>query len=267
MNQILELAERLGLVSPEQIQVFIHGAPLDAFCKIVELTTAAIFADEKAAVDNRPGTAILASSSLRSDSGCRCWSCRHSKLEALARYACLYADRLVLPISLAPLLTDEEPARLAVADLFYKLSVLRPLFDEGLAVFAPDIHCFCANCGRNFDALCDEHDSASFDMYLERLGRDIRVVYRPPTRRRSWYVELAGSAEYVPHGHLRIQPIGEYARTPQWAPKHLTHIGGRPGAEMPATKVRKYRIGGAHFAQLARDVVIQQYSGVTYGAS
>jgi hypothetical protein len=266
MNHIIEVAERLGLVSPDRIEVLIFGAPVEVFCKIVEVTTAAIFADEKVAVDDGFGTAVLASSSLRSDSGCRCWGCRQSKLDALARYASLYADRLVLPVSLTPLLTDEEPARFAVADLFYKLSVLRPLFDAGIAVFAPDIHCFCLNCGRNFDALCDEHDSASFDTYLERVGRDIRVVYRPPTRRRSWYVELDGSAEYIPHGHLRMQPIGEYAQTPRWAPRHLTRIGGRAGAEMTATKIWKYRIGGTHFAQLARDAVIQQYSGVRYNA-
>lgn len=266
MNHIVELAERLGLVSPDRIEALIYGAPVEVFCKIVEVTTAAVFADEKAAADSTSGTAVLASSSVRSDSGCRCWGCRQSKLDALARYACLYADRLVLPVSLTPLLTDEEPARFALADLFYKLSVLRPLFDAGIAVFAPDIHCFCLNCSRNFDALCDEHDSASFDTYLERVGRDIRVVYRPPTHSRSWYVELDGAAEYIPHGHLRMQPIGEYARTPRWAPRHLGRISGRIGAEMTAAKIRKNRIGGAYFAQLARDAVIQQYSGVRYNA-
>jgi hypothetical protein len=266
MSQIGDLAERLGLVSPDRIGAIVHGAPVEAFCRIVEVTTSAIFADEKAAADNVSGAAVLASSSLRSDSGCRCWECRQPKLEALARYACLYADRLVIPVSLTAIQTDEEPARFALADLFYKLSVLRPLFDAGIAVFAPDIHCFCLNCGRNFDALCDEHDSASFDTYLERIGHDISVVYRPPTRRRSWYVELEGPTEYIPHGHLRMQPLGEYARTPRWAPKSFSRIGGRAGAEMTAAKIRKYRIGGTHFAQLARDAVIQQYSGVRYNA-
>jgi hypothetical protein len=266
MTHLTEAAERLGLISPDAIAGVVHGVPVDDFCRLVEITTKALLLDEQAIEEGGFGGAVVASASLRSDTGCRCWGCRKFKLEALARYACLYADRLIVPISLKPMLTDEEPARIAIADLYYKLSVLRPLFDEGIAIFAPDIHCFCLGCGERFDALCDQFDGASFDTYIERIGIDLRVVYRPPARSHSWYVEIDGTPEYVPHGHLRIQPVGEYQKTPRWAPKRLTRIGGRRGAELQPDKIRKNRIGGTHFAQLARDAVMQQYNGVKYHA-
>jgi hypothetical protein len=255
MKRIVEVAERLGLVAPERIEGMIHGAPVDTFCKIVEITTKAVFEDEKTAVDDT-GTAVLASSSIRSDSGCRCWDCRATKLQALARYACLYADRLIVPISFTAMLTDEEPARFAIADLFYKVNILRPLLDAGIAVLAPDIHCFCLNCADSFDKLCDEFDAASFDTYLEKVGNGIQVIYRPPTRRRSWYVELDGPPAYIPNGHLIVQPLGDYSRTPKWAPKRFRRVGSRLGSVLTPNKIRKHRIAGTHFAQLARDAVV-----------
>jgi hypothetical protein len=266
VTHLTEAAERLGLVSAQAIAGIVHGIPVDDFCKLVEVTTKAIFLDEQAADQDAYGAAVVASSSLRSDTGCRCWNCRQFKLEALARYACLYTDRLIVPVSLTAMLTDEEPARIAIADLYYKLSVLRPLFDEGIAIFAPDIHCFCVGCGEGFDALCREFDAASFEVYLERIGIDIRVVYRPPTRTHSWYVELDGPAEYIPHGRLRLQPVGGYTKRPRWAPKKLTRIGKAPGAVLTPDEIRKFRVGGTHFAQLARDAVMQQYNGLKYDA-
>jgi hypothetical protein len=263
---ITDVAENLGLVAPGAIHGIVFGLPVDEFCRLVEITTTAIFADERTAGTASASTAVFASSSLRSDSGCRCWSCRHAKLDALARYACLYADRLIVPISLTSLLNDEDPARFAIADLYYKVSVLRPLFDANIAVFAPDIHCFCLGCGHKFDNLCDAYDAASFGVYLERIGLDIRVIYRPPARGRSWYVELEGPPQYIPHGHLVMQPLGDYSRTPRWAPKRLSPIGGRLGAEMDQHRTRTYRVGGTHFGQLARDAVIQQYHGIRYNA-
>src|SRR5579862_4255388 len=128
------------------------------------------------------------------------------------------------------MLTDEEPARYAIADLFYKVNILRPLLDAGIAVLAPDIHCFCLNCADSFDKLCDEFDAASFDTYLEKVGNDIQVIYRPPTRRRSWYVELDGPPAYIPNGHLIVQPLGDYSRTPTWAPKRFRRVGSRLGS-------------------------------------
>jgi hypothetical protein len=266
MTHLTEAAERLALVSPEAIAGIVHGVSVEDFCKLVEITTKAIFLDEQAVKQDPTGAAVVASSSLRSDTGCRCWGCRQFKLEALARYACLYADRLIVPVSLTAMLSDEEPARIAIADLYYKLSILRPLFDEGVAIFAPDIHCFCLGCGERFDALCDEYDAASFETYLERIGIDMRVTYRPATRSRSWYVEIDGPPDYIPHGNLCLQPVGGYEKTPRWAPRKLTRIKNKPGAELLPDKIRKFRIGGTHFAQLARDAVMQQYNGITYGA-
>jgi hypothetical protein len=145
--------------------------------------------------------------------------------------------------------------------------MLRPLLDAGIAVLAPDIHCFCLNCGNTFDKLCDEFDAASFDTYLEKVGSDIQVVYRPPIRRQSWYVELNGPPAYIPNGHLILQPLGDYARTPKWAPKRLRQVGSGLGSVLTPDKIRKHRIAGRHFGQLAREAVIQQYNGVRYNAS
>jgi hypothetical protein len=61
MIKIVEVAEQLGLVAPEHIAGFIQGAPVDAFCRIVEITTKAILADVRAAGDETSGTAVLAS--------------------------------------------------------------------------------------------------------------------------------------------------------------------------------------------------------------
>jgi len=159
------------------------------------------------------------------------------------------------------MLSSEEPARVAVADLFYKVSVLRPLLDAGIAVLAPDIHCFCLNCGATFDSLCDEYDTASpasLDTYLEKVGSVIHVVYRPPIGGRSWYVELSGPPEYIPNTHLILQPLGDYARRPRWAPRRFRRIRGRLGSILTPDWIRRHRIAGTHFGTLAREAVIQQ---------
>lgn len=264
LNHLTELAEKLGLISTDAITI-IFTLPQKSLIQIVDLTTKALFRDasEMGAPTLADEVTLVASSSFRSDSGCRCWDCRSGKLEVLARYTALYADRLIIPVYLGPLHAGPEAARIAIADLYFKHALLRPLFDENLAAFGVDRRCLCRACDREFENLCDIHDAAAFDAYLAK-ERGVRVIYRPPRGHESWYTELQGPQDLIPHGNLHLVPIEGYRRKPAWAPKILTKIDGAPGAFMPADSIRKNRIGGRIFAELARDAIFQQYYGIRY---
>jgi hypothetical protein len=266
LTHLTDLAEKLGLISEQSI-AHIFGFSEQSLIQIVDLTTKALFRDdsEMVAPTSVDPVTLVASSSFRSDSGCRCWDCRAGKLEALARYTALYADKLIIPVDLGHLHAGPEAARIAIADLYFKYALLRPLFDESLVAFGVDRRCLCVACDREFDSLCDIHVAAAFDAYLAK-ERGVRVVYRPPRGYKSWYTELQGPKEYIAHGNIHLAPFDGYEKKPAWAPRVLRKIDGSPGAYMSPRSIRKHRIGGRIFAELARDAVFQQYYGIRYNA-
>jgi hypothetical protein len=268
MTSLTELAEETGLISPESIQEIVLKAPIRKLCKLIEKTVQVILTTQRSEPNPSLSTLPLtyvASSSIRSDSGCREWHCRAEKLISLAHYATLYSDLIILPVSLEDFMTeDPEIARLALGDLYFKHYLLRPLFEAGLVRFEPDFFCFCAECAQRFRAVNAMHDKAAFKFYESKLDK-INVIYRPPSSKEGYFIEIIGPSEYVPHGHLDL--IYASKQPPDWAPKRLDVVDGKPGARLSATRIRKNRIGGRLFAELSRDAVFQQYYGTRFGGS
>ena len=270
MTSLTELAEETGLISPESIQEIALKAPIRKLCKLIDKTVQVISMTQRPEPNPDPGLCTppftyVASSSIRSDSGCRDWHCRAEKLISLAHYATLYSDLIILPVFLEDFMSeDPEIARLALGDLYFKHYLLRPLFEAGLVRFEPDFFCFCAEHAKRFRAVNAMHDKAAFELYASKLDK-INVIYRPPSPKEGYLVEITGPPEYVPHGHLDfIHPSKE---APDWAPKRMDSIDGKPGARLSATRIKKHRIGGRLFAELSRDAVFQQYYGTRFGGS
>src|ERR1039458_7878676 len=77
-----------------------------------------------------------ASASIRGDSGCSSVDCRGNKVSFLARYAALYANELILPLSLRPpekIKRIFEMRDLLVQNLF-PLFMLRPPITGGIEI-------------------------------------------------------------------------------------------------------------------------------------
>jgi hypothetical protein len=266
MSCLTEIAEEYGLASPEAISQTVPRLSVKRFFKVVEKTLEAVATDEGGPANPTAGRLnLLASSSIRSDAGCHEWRCRNEKLSSLARYAALYSDGIIVPHAFANFTAGPEAGRLSLADLYFKHYALRPLVEAGIAKFAIDLYCLCEECGRRFRKACAIHDRAAFELYMRKLP-EMNVIYRPPSKRRSWFLEIRGPEDYVPHGELRLVPShGKDA--PGWAPRRIGLVDGAPGAALTAARIRKHRLGGRLFEQFSEDAMFQQYHGVRFGAS
>lgn len=92
MTSLTELAEETGLISPESIQEIALKAPIRKLCKLIDKTVQVISMTQPPEPNpdlSTPPFTYVASSSIRSDSGCRDWHCRAEKLISLAHYATL----------------------------------------------------------------------------------------------------------------------------------------------------------------------------------
>jgi hypothetical protein len=266
MSSLTELAEETGLISPDAIRDTCSKVSIRKLGKLIDWTFRALIEDGRVNPDAEsvaPFT-FVAGSSIRSDSGCREWDCRAEKLISLAHYAVLYSDLIILPVCIEDFLSDPEIARFALADLYFKHFLLRPLFEAGLVRFEPDFFCFCDACAQRFRAVNAMYDKAAFDFYASKLDK-ITVIYRPPSSTEGCFVEITGPPEYVPHGHLDL--VYAMKQAPDWAPKQMRMIDGKPGARLSGTRIKKNRIGSRLFAELSRDAVFQQYYGTRFAGS
>jgi hypothetical protein len=146
---------------------------------------------------------FLASASLRGQSTCSSYDCRIAKFDFLARYAALYANRVMFPLPL------KHPSKATVgADVADELSYsvlmllqLRPLVDAGLIVPVVMRSMHCVHTKKWATTMIELVRSVSDDAAFE-LQKHFRVVYqsaeKSPTGQE--FINIEGPEDFLEHG-------------------------------------------------------------------
>jgi len=201
---------------------------------------------------------FLAGSSIRGDSGCAHLDCRLGKVQALARYAALYADEIVIPVELPHFggYEDDLLARLGVAATICLALELRPLIEEGIVKLELPLFGFCKECGLAHRKREREVLRKARQLYEKEIDR-FSLRYTPATAERHGFVEMMGPPEYLEHGLI----IWKYLKEPAWAPKRPIK---RPPRTLSRTVVRRSKLVRRLFDGLADDLVDQQLWGMGF---
>jgi hypothetical protein len=210
MTPEIELLEKYGLVRDED-SLSVDGFAIKRFLRLYEQLYSQIY---KRQVENHwqrntdeidPFT-FMASASMRADSTCGSPECRAVKLDFLGRYTALYANKVILPLWLAPpdqAANAPKTARYELSRSVQSLLQLRPLIEAGLIepVVMRSPHCkHTVDWARRLGA--DVNNAA---MSLTRdASPDFMIVYQPPekspTGESTIYVE--GPRDLLEHGYM-----------------------------------------------------------------
>src|SRR6478736_1038279 len=104
MKKEIEILEEYGLVQDED-SLKIENLPARKLQKLYLTLYSAVLKQQEQGLQDQDPVPIdpftfMASASLRADSTCGEYLCRLSKLDFLARYAALYANKVMVPLSL-----------------------------------------------------------------------------------------------------------------------------------------------------------------------
>jgi hypothetical protein len=191
---------------------------------------------------------FVASRHLRGDA---CDYCRPAKLELIGRFAALYSDVVIVPLSLSHPSKNDSPAdgKYQTRNAAEALLLLRPLILAGivrLAVMTTRNCCqFHANNLREF---ADLTHSIAEDMASGNLGR-FSLYYEPPPEPGGIHtVHLEGPRYYLDHGRL----YWHLSRPPSWVAKSWRpEPDGR--FKVPPQKLRRSGLVQSLFGQIASD--------------
>jgi hypothetical protein len=208
---------------------------------------------------------FVASLSLSGTTGCALPQCRASRAETIARYAALYADRVVVPMPLVEPTTYCRPTtneaefslRTLTMGTVLSLNTMRPVLDVSLVeIVTPLLH-FCPSC------------------YEQALGRIERIAKAASgladTNRKQFSAtydeELAPLRKIKVHGPSEFCEHTDFYqllfRTPEWLPK--TYQAGEV-VKLSASVLKKSRIVDELFARLGSQVALQEFLGFRYNA-
>ncbi len=236
------------------------------FEELYEETVAEEGVFRSAASDDDPLTAFnfVASTALGGGGGCCALDCRIQRAQLVARYAVLYADRVIVPMEFLNPRDHPRPKRsmderLLRYDLTGTLLVIhemRPAIEAGLiAVVNPELH-FCAECASKA---------------LKRIGRINRSAQRLADETRNQFsmtflggdplphFSVRGPSEYCEHGgFIRVSD-----HAPAWLPKSYR---AKANARLPETILRRSKIVEEVFRDVASEVVMQEFFSYRYNS-
>jgi hypothetical protein len=255
MNSIVNALEKHGLVDPKEVVRRIATTPYPNLCTIAEDLHGAL-GDMKSAEDDGPVESLnlLASSSIR---GARCAGCAPKKLAALARYAALYSDRVIVPFAFAIPSQDSPDSRMDTTNRILQLMHIRPVIEaDVLRVMLPEFH-FCSECSTKAKHILRDVGRASREFVESHIG-DFRFIYR---RKDSFdFLEIQGPRRYLDHGAGVL-----FFKPPNWAPKRLYNIDGGQGKILSSTAVRRNNLLRHVVEGFAEDLIFQQLYGYKHG--
>jgi hypothetical protein len=271
MHPLISIFEKKGLVGGDQIERAILTewsiAQIETFFEELYDATAAAESDvQKTATDDNPLTAFnfVSSFSLSGAGGCPALSCRTERAQLVARYAALYADRVIVPMNLLNPRHYQRPQNSErEADLRYELAgtlliihEMRPAIEADLiSVITPELH-FCQDCAAKA---------------LERIGRIRRAAQELAVEtRKEFSMSFLGSQ---PFPHFKVNGPTEYCEHggfvrisrefPRWLPKSYH---SKVAVSLPPTILRRSRIVEQVFRNIAREVVLQEFFSDRYNA-
>lgn len=222
-DELFAIIERYGIIGPQGF-LKLESLPARHLGKLYHETFHSIYKAQLERVRDTDPTAppdpfsFHASASIRGDSGCSAIDCRGNKISFLARYAALYANELIFPLSLsAPEKVQHiSEMRSLLAENLFALFLLRPLITGGIIfpVVMRTRHCIHqAQLVETTTAIV--HDFSQFT--AKNLHNEFRLVYQRPENSPSGQptLYLEGPQEYIEHGGL-VQRLDE---PPEWLPR------------------------------------------------
>jgi hypothetical protein len=265
VDRTIRLLEKNGIFTDETADDFALRSPLDRVRGLVEQIRNSVYTksrEEVARHEENPTHTFnfIPSRSIRGET-CGHWPCARSKLASLARYAALYADRLLLPLKVPPpgRIEDSVWSRDGVAFTIKEILLLRPLVESGIVTLVtPDFH-FCEKCAEGAKAQVRMIDREVDALYQARR-REFAASYTPMTgqiaRLVAGYATLTGPANYLEHG----TSVCVFHNTPAWVPPHRASTPTR----LSRSTLEKSGLIRRVFKEMAWDVVFQQFYGVRF---
>jgi hypothetical protein len=193
-----------------------------------------------------------ASASMSGESGCARYSCRAKKLDALARYAALYAQQVILPLRFE---RPSEQSHAAVTRDRLERAIsailhLRDLVAAGIVVpIVPTIH-LCEQCSKRAFAEYQQGLAAA-QQQARSHQREFTFVYEEPADG-FCVLHTSGPERYIEHGQLH----SVYSTRPAWIPNHVR--AGEQFRVSVATAKRAGLVDGL-FTDFASDAFMHQH--------
>jgi hypothetical protein len=222
-DQLFATIERHGIIGPQGM-LKLATLPAKEVGKLYDETFQVIYDAQLGRVweadsSNPPDPFTFhAGASIRGDSGCSAINCRGDKISFLARYAALYANELIFPLSLRPpdKVGHVSEMRSLLDENLFTLFLLRPLITGGIVfpVVMRTRHCVHqAKLAETMSAIV--HDFSQFT--ARTLHQEFRLTYQVPEKSPSGKptLYLEGPEEYIEHGGL----AGLLDETPEWLPR------------------------------------------------
>lgn len=221
-DKLFDVIERHGIIGPPGL-LKIYSSPAKQLSKLYEETFHAIYDAQLERVwDTDPSAppdpfTFHASASIRGDSGCSSVDCRGNKVSFLARYAALYANELIFPLSLRP--PEKVKRTFEMRDLLaqnlFPLFLLRPLITGGIVFPVVMRTRHCVHQAKLMEMTTEiVHDFSQFT--AKHLLNEFRLTYELPEKSPSGQptIYFEGPEEYIEHGGL-AQRLDE---PPKWLP-------------------------------------------------
>jgi hypothetical protein len=209
MTREIEVLEQAGLVTDSD-SLLIEGFTEKKAARLFEKVYSSVLDRQKESLTLGsevidPFT-FMASASMRADSTCGEYSCRLQKLDFLARYTALYANRVMLPLPLSRpevALLNPWGVKTQLTSSVLALLHLRPLIDSGLVVPVIMRSFHCEHTAEWASGMISAvHDFARYA--TERWQNEFQVMYqipqKSPTGRPTLYIE--GSEDFLEHGSM-----------------------------------------------------------------
>jgi hypothetical protein len=195
---------------------------------------------------------MLASSSFRGDSGCKDWECRLNKIGTLGRYASLYCDKLIVPVSFhgGCHLQDEAWFQYVFGGTLLCLLELRPVIESRIVLPVADELHLCEKHWRVRVPAFDLIRRIANDIYLANVDRFSVKFHKAKTPGMSSRLYIEGPADFVEHGRI-IRMLDD---VPEWLPPiDATDV---QSLTLPAELIRSSGIAKSFFDSIAYDITV-----------
>lgn len=271
MHPILSLIEEKGLTCRELIESkLLHQWPIHEIENFSTELYQRVLSGEAALRENcsanhDPFRAFnfVASTGLSGISGCFELNCRVKRAQTLARYAALYAGRVIAPMEFVDPHKYQRPRdSMLESELRYHMTgtvlcihEMGPAIEAGLiGIVMPELH-FCPACTapalhriRRINSAAQKLASAN------RRHFSVSCEQGPsPT-----VLRIHGPTEYCEHENF----FQIFSRPPAWLPK--TDINIR--TPLPSSVLRKSKVVDRLFHNIAEQVTLQEFLGFRYQA-
>jgi hypothetical protein len=262
MSKIYDVLEEQGLVSSEQVEAAFRKWSLADAIAIRDEILGALEEDKQDSKSKREDISadefkFFASSSIRGDYGCQTWGCRVAKAADLVRYAALYCDKVIIPISLDRHVTQGEEDtsfKFDLAGSILCLQEFRPASEAGVLRLVPDELYFCAECAKAAAERYANSERSVEDFLLQNQTK-FSMDYVPAGEETPLpLVEVRGPDELLEHGRL----LAMYRNEPAWVSDLGSSGPPRRRYSLSPLEVEKTGIVRDLLHQLAADAAFQQ---------